>query len=234
MLSSLQTSCHSQDDDLAEESERKRTEELVSHVHSLADAVVLLQEEICKHQDTLDDDEDTASEADMQVSFSVKSFVAVSNMRRKRDKLAAAGLMAAAGAGMIIGAPVPTVALIAATTLAGTGAAVTMAAKSGGIACHASVKEGRTRSGIEVSEVRAVIMVEKGVGRCYYFAYASEEEAMYHMDASFAKLTSRILFAYQWGSLQEVRSKGLPFAANTIRKAAASLERVLQHSKKDW
>lgn len=146
-----------------------------------------------------------------------------------RNQIAAVGLMAA-GAGIMIVGHGPAALVVGATTLAG--GSVTMGASWDGIACCASLKGGRMPSGIELSAVRAIIIVERGPGRCFYFPYGSQGEAMHDLDASFARLTSRILFNCQNGSLQEVCKKGAPFARNTIRKAATSLEKVLQHSGK--
>jgi len=180
----------------------------------------ILHEEVAENEEneaSMHNAEATAAEAREQVSENLRS-------------LALVGLMAT-GAGIMIVGNGTAALVVGATALAG--GSVTLVASWDGIACHASVKEGRTPSAIELSAARAVIMVEKGPGRCFYFAYGSREEAMNDLDASFAKLTSRILFIYQNGSLQEVCTKGAPFALNTIRKAAKSFERVMQFSEQE-
>jgi len=225
---------HSQVDEFAMECAWERTEELPKSAKQLAEEerrrthvcqratrrallrAELLHDEVAKDEDSLDDAEATVAKARWQPPEALQS-------------LAVVGLMAA-GAGIMLVGSGPVAFVAGATTLAG--GSVSMAASWGGIACHASVREGRT-SGIELNAVRAMIMVEKGPGRCFYFAYGSQEEAMHDLDASFAKLTSRILFTYQNGSLKEVCTKGAPFALNTIRRAAKSFERVTQFSERE-
>jgi len=224
---------HSQVDEIAMERKWKRTEELPKSAKYLAEAArrrthvcerasrrarvraELLHDEVAEDQDSSDEAGATVAKARWQPPEAMQS-------------LAVVGLMAA-GAGIMLVGSGPVAFVAGATTLAG--GSVTMAASWGGIACHASVREGRT-SGLELNAIRAIIMVEKGPGRCFYFAYGSQHEAMHDLDGSFAWLTSRILFTYQNGSLQEVCKGGMPFALNTIRMATTSFEKVLQYSKK--
>jgi len=96
-----------------------------------------------------------------------------------------------------------------------------------GIAVNASMRPGRRpllvrllrRPACSREEAAFCIITEEGIGRCYFFFYRTEEEAM----KCFSKWwCPRMLFALDSGSTtSELDRRGCSWSHNTIRKAAA-------------